>query len=88
MSAHYPTSRGGVTWEAPGFAFGEIAGHIGCNWTPIRRYRRRAVEGGALREAEPYIPHKKAALFEVIDSPMMGCTTKRTVPLDREPLKA
>jgi hypothetical protein len=43
-----------------------IAGHIGCNWTLIRRYRRRAIERGLLQECEPCIPHRKAALYEVI----------------------
>jgi hypothetical protein len=43
-----------------------IASHIGCHWTLIRRYRQRAAKNGIIREVEPYIAHKRAAIFEVL----------------------
>jgi hypothetical protein len=52
-----------------------IAELFGCDWSLIRRYRRRAVEDGKLELVSPSIPHKRAATYLVrslsvpLDSP-------------------
>jgi len=44
-----------------------IAGHLGCDWTLIRRYRQRAVDTGMIRKVGRAIPHLKAAMFVLCD---------------------
>ncbi len=42
-----------------------IAEHFGCDWSLIRRYRKRAINEGFIFEVAPYEFKKKAALFRV-----------------------
>ncbi len=42
-----------------------IAEHFGCDWSLIRRYRKRAMNEGFIFEVAPYEFKKKAALFRV-----------------------
>ncbi len=60
-----------------------IAEHIGCDWTLIRRYRRRAVESGLIRPVSPCIPHKVAATFEITEA-IEGVPLRRGVPLGKD----
>jgi hypothetical protein len=48
---------------------------IGCDWTQVRRWRRRAVAEELLHPVGHYIPHRKAAQYLFADCPT------RSVPL-------
>ena len=59
---------------------------MGCDWTQARRWRKRAVHEGWLRQTECYIPHKRAALYIFNEIPCLGvplkaeCTTMPECP--------
>ena len=39
---------------------------MGRNWTLVRRYRKRAVSEGLIREVKKCIPHRMAALYKIL----------------------
>jgi len=51
-----------------------IAGLMCCDWTQVRRYRKRAVMAGVLHRVVDYVPHRRAAQYRV------ECPTRITVP--------
>jgi len=46
-----------------------IGGMMGCDWTQVRRWRRRAVEEGLLIPTGRYVPHRRAARYIFIECP-------------------
>jgi hypothetical protein len=49
-----------------------------CDWTQVRRWRKRAVDEGWIRLMVPYVPNRRAAQFLFVE-----CPTRATVPLGR-----
>jgi hypothetical protein len=42
-----------------------IAALMRCDWTQVRRYRKRAVMAGLLQRVGDYVPHRRAAQYRV-----------------------
>ncbi len=66
-----------------------LGGLMGCDWTQVRRWRKRAECDGLLRLVGRYVPHRKAALYVFDDGPTKAdfakmkpqCPTRTSVPL-------
>jgi hypothetical protein len=59
-----------------------IAELMGCDWTLVRRHRRRAVLAGLMRQTADPVPHRRAAEY-LITSPLVAentCPTMETCP--------
>jgi hypothetical protein len=52
-----------------------------CDWTQVRRWRKRAVCEGRLRLTEHYIPHRRAALYVFNETPFSGVPLRQNAPL-------
>lgn len=66
LSRNLQTARPGLSIVLPLERIGE---QMGCDWTQVRRWRKRAVCEGWLRLTERYIPHQKAALYVFNECP-------------------
>lgn len=53
-------ARPGLSIALPLERIGDL---MGCDWTQARRWRKRAICAGWLRQTERYIPHKRAAMY-------------------------
>jgi hypothetical protein len=82
LCRHLQTARPSLPIALP---LERLGGHLGVDWTQVRRWRRRAVNEGKLQPAECYIPHRKAALYSFNETVPLGedcptsCTTSGLV---------
>jgi hypothetical protein len=66
-------ARPGLSIALPLERIGDL---MGCDWTQVRRWRKRAVCEGRLRLTERYIPHSRAALYVFNECPTkLECPT-------------
>jgi hypothetical protein len=86
LARHLQIARPGLPIALPLVRIGE---HMSCDWTLVRRYRRRAQSEGFIVEVKPYLRNRMAAQFVVPDPSKTGvpltatlCTTK---PLSLKP---
>jgi hypothetical protein len=70
--------RPGLSIALPLQRIGDL---MGCDWTQARRWRKRAVYDGWLRQTERYIPHKRAALYVFNETPFSGVPLRQNAPL-------
>ena len=54
---------------------------MGCDWTQVRRWRKRAVAEGLLQIVDRYVPHRLATTFYFSDEPTETECPTRNVPL-------
>lgn len=71
-------ARPGLSIALPLTRIGDL---MRCDWTQARRWRKRAVCEGWLLQTEPYIPHRKAALYVFKDIRRLGVPLNADVPL-------
>jgi ribosomal protein L37AE/L43A len=66
LCRHLQCGRPGLPIALPLARIGALTGR---HWTQARRWRQRAVREGWLKPAQPYIPHKRAAMYYFIECP-------------------
>jgi hypothetical protein len=62
-------ARPGFSLALPVMRIGDL---MGCDWTQVRRWRKRAVGEGWLCLTEHYIPHRRAALYIFKEKSRLG----------------
>lgn len=75
LARNLQLARPGLSIALPLERIGDL---MGCDWTQARRWRKRAICEGWLRQTERYIPHKRAAMFIFNE-----CPTKADCPTNQ-----
>lgn len=75
LARQLQASRPGLPIALPLERIGSL---MGCDWSLVRRWRRRAVDEGQLRPSERYVPHRRASQYSFVECPTRDT---RDVPL-------
>lgn len=80
LARNLQLARPGLSITLPLERIGDL---MACDWTQARRWRKRAICEGWLRQTERYIPHKRAAMYIFNECPTRAdCPTiKPTIGL-------